>query len=867
MFLDRRERVRDIHSNVNHHNNRIGRMVVKDSMQIKCKCHGMSGSCEFKTCWRIVPDIRIIGSILHEKYRNAMLFSLSNRGHKKLKLKNGNQPFTPQRKRRRSREKEKIELHKNLIYYQKSPSYCDIDNSVDFPGTSGRICNRTSEGADNCSSLCCGRGYNLLRRIRTEFCNCKFEWCCEVKCQNCTIDEWISYLETKMSTSLAEQLQRLARPQTTNLDRGKKRASLLFDPKEAAGLRKETVFEIGLNGLEELISKNKSFEQYTNTLFSLSSKEFERSVETAESNEKLDKHIRKFLLLLSPYFLLNCTYKALEWLIYRYSIHEYNREDVLMLVLPYHESNIFVRVIQLLKINNEKDPWFFLKTLQKPGIHLPKQSLLNHAANDPYFIKFVSKFILEIIKVHEKPSSLTVAFNFYCSIFTGAIEYSKTVPEPTITQMLPALLKGLSSDIADFRAASYVIIARLVTKCTLSEIILNKFVEKIANHKVETLKEEAVLVYLVLYQSQINFNNIPDEALGEIINQEWFPKILQDLNHTGCFIYPFLEVLIKCSIRKGLEEDGENYRRYTIDLLNQLKIDQEYVTLCLNAIIDSVPSKLKKISEDTKSWLIELIETIEKQYPHQFDKQVYKILTSTENENRKNKLQKILKNALMFRKKFDIFNKLYHSNALIRTNAMKFLSTNFDTLKEDEKDVLKVSLGDRLKDDDIEVVKEALIIVQSTNALKGQELKEILVELLYKFYKDKNYWRRILERVIQMLCTSENARDFQVILNIFPLLLPKSNEGIVYAKLVVKSDLFSHCPLFVNFNTQADLESVGDFPNHIFSCLKSVKSKTIVQDFFHQAILSKMLHKFWMLVIKPKVRPCILKIQRRIFYC
>lgn len=192
-FLDRREKAKDIHANVNHHNNRLGLMVVKNNMRIKCKCHGMSGSCEFKTCWRIIPDMRVVGDILNEKYQNAMLYSLNNRGSRKSRIKDENQLFeSAQRKRRRSSYKDKKKHHNNMIYYQKSPSYCEADTSVDFPGTTGRFCNRTGDGPDNCSSLCCGRGYNLLRRVHTELCKCKFHWCCEVQCQNCTIDEWIS---------------------------------------------------------------------------------------------------------------------------------------------------------------------------------------------------------------------------------------------------------------------------------------------------------------------------------------------------------------------------------------------------------------------------------------------------------------------------------------------------------------------------------------------------------------------------------------------------------------------------------------------------------------------------------------------------
>lgn len=53
-------------------------------------------------------------------------------------------------------------------------------------GTNGRKCNKTSSGLDGCSILCCGRGYNTKKIVIRERCNCKFEWCCNVKCSTCT---------------------------------------------------------------------------------------------------------------------------------------------------------------------------------------------------------------------------------------------------------------------------------------------------------------------------------------------------------------------------------------------------------------------------------------------------------------------------------------------------------------------------------------------------------------------------------------------------------------------------------------------------------------------------------------------------------
>lgn len=63
--------------------------------------------------------------------------------------------------------------------------YFLLYNRLDILGTRGRQCNKTSHGIDGCRLLCCGRGYQTRVRTVSEQCNCKFEWCCTVKCETC----------------------------------------------------------------------------------------------------------------------------------------------------------------------------------------------------------------------------------------------------------------------------------------------------------------------------------------------------------------------------------------------------------------------------------------------------------------------------------------------------------------------------------------------------------------------------------------------------------------------------------------------------------------------------------------------------------
>ncbi|KAG8226718.1 hypothetical protein J437_LFUL005535 [Ladona fulva] len=90
------------------------------------------------------------------------------------------------RLRRISKNKKRLPVNKgDLVHIHKSPNYCVEDSQKGIPGTSGRICNKTSNGPDSCDLLCCGRGYNTQVMKHVERCHCKFIWCCYVKCKTC----------------------------------------------------------------------------------------------------------------------------------------------------------------------------------------------------------------------------------------------------------------------------------------------------------------------------------------------------------------------------------------------------------------------------------------------------------------------------------------------------------------------------------------------------------------------------------------------------------------------------------------------------------------------------------------------------------
>ncbi|KAM4678422.1 protein Wnt-16 [Discoglossus pictus] len=152
------------------HNNEAGRQAVVKLMTVDCRCHGVSGSCAVKTCWKSMSSFEKIGNYLKDKYENSI--QISDRLKRKVRRKEKNYRKIPLRK-------------EELVYSNRSPNYCVEDRKLGISGTHGRECNRTSDGPDGCNLLCCGRGYNTHVVRHVERCECKFVWCCYVRCRRC----------------------------------------------------------------------------------------------------------------------------------------------------------------------------------------------------------------------------------------------------------------------------------------------------------------------------------------------------------------------------------------------------------------------------------------------------------------------------------------------------------------------------------------------------------------------------------------------------------------------------------------------------------------------------------------------------------
>ncbi|XP_072529251.1 protein Wnt-7b isoform X1 [Salminus brasiliensis] len=175
-FVDAREIKKNARRLMNLHNNEAGRKVLEERMKLECKCHGVSGSCTTKTCWTTLPKFREIGYVLKERYGVAVQVEA-------VRATRLRQPSFLRLKQSRGYIKP---TDTDLVYLERSPNYCEEDAATGSAGTRGRFCNHTSPHPDGCGLMCCGRGHDTHQYTRVWQCNCKFQWCCFVKCNTCS---------------------------------------------------------------------------------------------------------------------------------------------------------------------------------------------------------------------------------------------------------------------------------------------------------------------------------------------------------------------------------------------------------------------------------------------------------------------------------------------------------------------------------------------------------------------------------------------------------------------------------------------------------------------------------------------------------
>lgn len=672
------------------------------------------------------------------------------------------------------------------------------------------------------------------------------------------------------TTSLSEQLKRLQRPQTSQFVDLRKRPSILFDGKEAAEKDRETIFEIGISGLQELMQLNADFGQFEFTLFDRSSKDLVRSVETNDVNKLLAKQIRRFLHYLSPFFMLQPAHKCLEWLIRRYSIEAYDRDDFVMLILPYHGTRIFVRCVQIIDVAGTR--WDWLDSVKKSGVPLAKQTLFNRLASDQALIQAITKGTLDMVKTLDvKSYTLQTAFAFYCTSMLGCLENASQVTESHFTNMLPGILKGLSSSVVDFASAAIIILGDLLGRTTLASDTLDILVNKLIAVNHPSLQEEALLLLILLFQTQgQHYKLIPQAALDELLKSKTFLPTLAELSAAQYRVSPLFVPILTVCLRRVQEKTDDfaslkNFCESCLLFVVLSDADAKEVIRCVlssyvlkEAIEDAVITidsgdesdiPLSDTNLDVSLWYSSFVRSIERQYPEILSltmKEILAVDSSILSQQRKSSLKAVLgfllTNSVQEDGHIDLFEGLFHRQSKCRVHAVRTLVSRFDEIQgtsERTRDLIQSTLKERLYDDDSRVVNEVLKL--STEALiehvsEGEVLKRAFQVLNKSVAKTNNKWPKVKQRFLNHLLLFPKwtlVTPTELFVQLFPLLMPRQDNEI---------------QLCLQFTSQANAQKNWPFLQKINQKSRKKEEATLTIDDIHAIVQEELKQKTAMIV-------------------
>ena len=266
-------------------------------------------------------------------------------------------------------------------------------------------------------------------------------------------------------TSLALQLKQLQIPGLKQSFGTVSHVSILFDKDVASTLDMESIFNIGIHGFSQLVSIDSVFLDYEDTLFSQKSLHFQRTMESGDVNKKISKIIKEFLMLLSPYLQLEAAKKCLEWLIWRFQVHNFDRDSLMNCILPYHETQIFSRIIQLVHTEVYGTVWEHLLPKLNMGGTINTQTLVTHCYSNNNLLSFIFDIAETAVKImtKKKPKSgFQMVFSFYSRILCGVINEGNMKPD-LLTKVMSFVESALQSKCHDFICGTYMAITILIS--------------------------------------------------------------------------------------------------------------------------------------------------------------------------------------------------------------------------------------------------------------------------------------------------------------------------------------------------------------------------------------------------------------------
>ena len=289
-------------------------------------------------------------------------------------------------------------------------------------------------------------------------------------------------------TLLSQQLQKLALPKEQVKGGAIQHSSLIFSTRIASDYDVQDIYDIGINGFEELVALNPCFTRFKDTLFHPTAGKFERLLKSAEFLQGVDSEIELFLAHVSNYGLLSPAHKALEWLVRAYKINIYNSDALLSAFLPLHDSKVFAKILEITTLSEN---WMWLETAKANNVNVGRTELVKLCTSSPHYLTYFMERAMKIINLTENMAR--VHHSFLVTLVFLVLEQFDEVPEDVLPKIYSCMITAISSPNKDLKSAGYIITGQVMRKITLRDHIVRELITTIAVHPNPSLVKELIL--------------------------------------------------------------------------------------------------------------------------------------------------------------------------------------------------------------------------------------------------------------------------------------------------------------------------------------------------------------------------------------
>ncbi|KAE8349609.1 U3 small nucleolar RNA-associated protein 10 [Aspergillus coremiiformis] len=345
-----------------------------------------------------------------------------------------------------------------------------------------------------------------------------------------------------MASSLAAQLSQIAANSTNQLNLKAQRIShsqsLIFDRKVAGSQDFDTIYDICNEGFQELCQLDPRFAQFERTIFSQQSKTEERTEMSAAQNKELDAVLEAFLTLIGGKLLLSPAVKAVDWLIRRFRVHEYNTEFTILTFLPYHTTPLFLNLLSILP--DDLTPTFkALNPYKSSSINPPRHPLVHSATTNKPFFAALNRYT---IRASRQQAAHHALLTFWAGIITESVagmldasrsgrrSIEKEKHDDIIMRVLPVLNDGLAmKDVTELVIGCYMVCVAIAKKASLHDKVIDGLMEAVAESWTEETMDSGLICLAVLAQQKPDMT-LPKRVFKAILRLE---NPLQQLSETS----------------------------------------------------------------------------------------------------------------------------------------------------------------------------------------------------------------------------------------------------------------------------------------------------------------------------------------------